>query len=148
MTGPRDIQVIPKIEIQLNSLAFQFIHDRAVVDAVDGYALALVFVVKPVAFFLHLRNADRLDPQHLLGDQKIGQSLLVEGIDLEKNHVFGVVITDNSATEQGCVRLVIQAAKQVFEFPVKAEDVNISLRQDCLITVQRRESLQLNKLWL
>jgi hypothetical protein len=46
MSGPLHVEIIAPIECELNILAFEFIDDRAIVDAVNGNPLPVPLVVK------------------------------------------------------------------------------------------------------
>ena len=93
-------------------------------------------------------NIDRLDAQQFLGQQKIGQGFLMQGIDFHQNDMRGIVIGDNGAAQQFLVALPIQTAQQIFQVPVETENLFVGLREHGLVSVERREALQLNQFGL
>ena len=54
-------------------------------------------VIKTRAFLLDVNDIDGAHAQHLFGEQKIGQCLLLLGMDFHQNYILGIVIADDRA---------------------------------------------------
>ena len=115
MAGPLDLEIVAPVESEFDILTFQFVDDRAVVDTPDRGALSITLVVEPRAFLSYLHDVDSADAEHFLGEQEIGQSLLVGGIDLHEDDVFRIVRTEDGAMEELAVRVGLKAAEKVFQ---------------------------------
>ncbi len=128
MPRPFHFKLIGKLERHFEIFADHFIHDGAVVDAHDGSALARVVVEEKLAHLADVRNRDGLDAQQFLGQQEIGQRLLVQRVNLHQNHVTGIVVGDDGPPQQFLVALPIQSAHQVFQVGIQTENFPVGLR--------------------
>ncbi len=91
MPGPLHIQVVAPIKGDLHMAALQFIHNAAVVNAFDLHPLPLTLPEKPVSLLTQFRDANWIDAQHALGQEEVAERLLMQGIDLQKNHFRRIV---------------------------------------------------------
>ncbi len=63
VAGPLDVEIVGEAEMQVQVLAFEFVHDDAVVDAADGNRAAVAFVEELPAFFSDVRDVDGWDAE-------------------------------------------------------------------------------------
>src|SRR5579862_4651390 len=132
MPGPFDVQVVAEVEGGGDAASFELVHDRAVINSVDGDAAAILFVVQAAALFANRSNADGAHPEHALGDDEIGQGLLMPRIDFKQDHVFRMVAAQDGAAQQLLVASQIQTAQQVAHAGVDPVGIDIYLRQNRL----------------
>ena len=148
MAGPLDVELVAQIEGQRDALAFQFIDDAAVVDA-PHFDLAAVFAIEePIAALLQRQNVDDRDAKFALRDQEVGQRLLVLRIDLHQDHVLRIVTGDDQLPHQLPVRIAVKSAEIDAEIGAQAVRLDILMGCGSLISVERREGLQLDQLRL
>ena len=62
--GPFHIQVVAEIEGHLDLRALQFVHDGAVVDALNGRERPVAVVKEPVALLAHLAHIHGAHAEH------------------------------------------------------------------------------------
>ena len=67
MAGPLDVEIVAKIEGQLDAFAFQFIDDGAVINSLDRNVFAGLFIKEFSALFANLGDADGSNAEHLFG---------------------------------------------------------------------------------
>ena len=148
MPCPFDIQIIVKPEREAGLFAHQFIHNSPVVDAINANASPGIFVEQPASFFLNVRDGYGFYAEQLLCEHKVRQRFLAQRIDFHQNHVLRIVISYNCPLQKGFITLRVQSAQQIFEIPIEPKDLQIGLRERCLVCVQGREALQLHQLRL
>ena len=127
MSRPLDFDLISKMEGSFYPLAHHFVHDGTVVDAQDGNSFAVVLVKQELAYLLYIGNRDRLYAHQLFGQQKVGQGLLMQGIDFHQNDIRGIVLAQDGPPQQFLVTLPIQSTKQIRQVRVQAEDLAAGL---------------------
>src|SRR5271155_2494049 len=141
MAGPLHVEIVAKIERQLDAFAFQFIDDGAVINSLDWNAFAGLIVIKFSALFANLSDADGSDAEHLFRKQEIGTGLLFLGMHFHQNDVGWIVAGDNRIPQKAVVRGRVEAAEEITELRIQAEYINVSMRKDGLIGVEGREGL-------
>src|SRR5579884_4410562 len=88
MAGPFHVEIVAEIEGQRDAAALQLVDDGAVVDAADGRESAVAIVKQPVAFFSNMRDVDGANAEPAFRHQEIVPGFLIEGVNLEQDHVF------------------------------------------------------------
>ena len=111
MAGPLDIEFVAQIEGKRDAFALQFVDDAAIVDAANFDFAAVLEVIELIAALHQRQNVDDRDAELALRDQKIGQRLLMLGIDLHQDHVLRIVIGDDELPQQPPVGIVVKAAE-------------------------------------
>src|SRR5258708_40203325 len=109
MAGPRDVERVAVVEGELDVLAFEFVDDGSVIDAVDGDFAAGALVEQAVALLAEVGDVDGGDVEVVFVDVEIGESFLVAGVDLEEDYVFRVVVADDDLTEELPVGFLVEA---------------------------------------
>ena len=110
MAGPLDVEGVAVVEGELDVLALELVDDGAVVDAVDGDVAAVALIEEAVALFAEFGDVDGGDVELVLVDVEVGEGLLMVGVDLEEDYVFGVVVADDDLAEELPVGLFVEAA--------------------------------------
>ena len=147
MAGPLDVEVVAVVEGELDVLALELVDDGAVVDAVDGNLAAGMFVEEAVALFAQPGNVDGGNVELVLVDVEVGAGLLLVGVDLDEHYVLGVVVADDDLAEELPVAFVVEAAEMNLQAPVEVVGFDVLVREDILITEDRREGLQSRPAW-
>jgi hypothetical protein len=114
----------------------------------DFATIFFLAIEQPPAALHQRENVDNCDAQLALRDQEIRQRLLMLGIDLHQDHVFGIVIGDDELPHQPPVGIIIVAAEINPKLRRQAIRLDILVRGGSLISVEGREGLQLDQLGL
>src|ERR1700691_2358262 len=86
MAGPLDIEIVAEIEWEIDAPALEFIHDGAVVDALDRDLLAGFLIKKAAALFANPGDADGANSEELFRHQKIRTRLLFFGVNFHRDN--------------------------------------------------------------
>src|ERR1700730_11989308 len=113
MPRPFDIKIVAPVECEFNSLALEFIHDRAVINPPDGYALSTTLVIEPRALFSDRGDINGSNSQHLFREQKIRQRFLLLGMDLHQDHILGIVVRNNRPPKKLAIGSRVKSALKV-----------------------------------
>src|ERR1700733_3083559 len=100
MSGPLDVKIVAPIKIELYVLALEFVDNRAIVNTVNGDALAVAFVVKARSLLLDVDDVDCPDAKHSFCEQKIRERLLFLRMNLHQDNIFGIVFADDGAVQE------------------------------------------------
>src|SRR5689334_2908154 len=95
MPGPFHGDIVTEIKWNGDAPAFQFIDDRAVVDAMNGHHSALARIEEAVRLFAQVTDIRGLHTALLPRDLEIVARLLMGGIELEKDDVFRILVSHN-----------------------------------------------------
>ena len=100
MACPFDVERVAVVEGELDVFALEFVDDGPVVDAVDGDVAAIALIEEAVALLAEFGDVDGGDVEFVLVDVEVGEGLLVVGVDLEEDYIFGVVVADDDVAEE------------------------------------------------
>src|SRR5437762_146209 len=100
------------------------------------------------SLFHYIADVDGLNGAYFLGQKKIGQRLLIIGIDFQQNDILGFVLAYNRAPQQTMIFFEIQVAKENLQIFSQRVGLLVFLRERGLIGVERGKSLQLDQAWL
>src|SRR5579862_1214977 len=115
MARPLHIEIVAPVKIELDSRALQFIDDGAVINALDGYTLAVNFVEKAAPIFLDPGDVDGANAQHFFRHSEVRKSLLPVGIDFHQDHVFRIVVGYNGAPQKSAIGRFVEASQKILE---------------------------------
>src|SRR3974390_443763 len=110
MSGPLDIEFIAPVKRELYILTLEFVHDGAVVDALDRYPPPVALIIKTRAFFLDCRDVNGPHAEKFLGQKKIGQRFLMQRINLHQDYIFGIARADDGPPQEFSIRRCLKAA--------------------------------------
>ena len=119
VAGPLDVERVAVVEGQLDVLALEFVDDGAVVDTVDRDVAAIALVEEAVALFAEFGDVDGGDVEFVLVDVEVREGLLVVGIDLEEDYVFGIVVADDDFAEELPVGLFVEVGQVTVEVGIE-----------------------------
>jgi len=148
MAGPLDVEVVTIVEGELDVLVIELVDDGSVVDAVDGDLAAAVLVVEAVALLAELGDVDGGDTELVFVDVEVGESLLVVGVDLEEDYVFGGVIAEDDLMEELPVSLLGVVAEMPLQAGIEAVGFDVLRGEEILVAEDGGEGLHLDELRL
>ena len=146
VASPLDIEVVCPGEGDHSFLAFEFVEDCAVVDAMDGSPDAIAIIEELAALLFYFRDADGSDAVDAFGADEVADGLLPVGVDLEEHHVFGGVVVEDSFTEEAMVGVDIEIAEEVSEAGIEVVGAHVLAGHFRLVSIEAGEALDLDEL--
>jgi hypothetical protein len=147
VASPLDVERVAIVEGKLDVFALEFVDNGSVVNTVDRDVAAGALVEEAVALLAEFGDVDGGDVELVLVDVEVREGLLVVGVDLEEDYVFGVVVADDDFAEELPVGLLGKVAEILLQIGIEVEGFDVLACEDVLVAEDGGECLELDEFW-